>query len=185
MLVCRSWGFTLIELLVTVAVSAILLTVAIPSFREIIMNNRLAAQANEFVTALSVARTEALKRSAQVTVCKSSDGASCGGVNWEDGWIVFTDPNNPWTVDAGEQILRVDGKLSGGNTLRTGGNFADAFAYLPSGRTKGKSGLANDTFRLCDSRGTAKAKAIVVSTTGRVQTKALTDPSVDPPKTCP
>jgi prepilin-type N-terminal cleavage/methylation domain-containing protein len=53
-------GFTLIELLVTLAIAAILLTTAIPSFREIIRNNQLTTQANNLVTALHLARSEAV-----------------------------------------------------------------------------------------------------------------------------
>lgn len=59
-------GFTLIELMVTIAVAAILLAVAVPSFRHLIISNRLTTAANEVVTALTVARSESIKRNANV-----------------------------------------------------------------------------------------------------------------------
>lgn len=59
-------GFTLIELMVTIAVAAILLAVAVPSFRHLIISNRLTTAANDVVTALTVARSEAIKRNADV-----------------------------------------------------------------------------------------------------------------------
>ena len=63
---CR--GFTLLELMVTVAVAAILATVAVPGFRDLIQNNRVTTQTNELVTALNFARTEAVKRGRPVDV---------------------------------------------------------------------------------------------------------------------
>ena len=70
-------GFTLLELMITVAVLAILLSLGVPSFAETIRNNRVAAQTNELVTALSLARSEASKRGMPVSVCAGA--AACGG----------------------------------------------------------------------------------------------------------
>jgi type IV fimbrial biogenesis protein FimT len=69
-------GFTLIELLITIVVLAVLLTLAAPSFRDVIQNNRVTAQANELVSALNLARSEAVKRgrNAQVEVRPAGQG---------------------------------------------------------------------------------------------------------------
>lgn len=85
-----SAGFTLLELIVTMVCAAILLSVGVPSYQSLIRNSRAATNANELTTAFTVARSEAVRRSAAVTVCRSNDGATCGGV-WADGWIVFVD----------------------------------------------------------------------------------------------
>ena len=66
MKMCR--GFTLLELMVTIAVLAILTTIAIPNFRDLVQNNRVTTQANELVSALTFARTEAVKRGRNVEV---------------------------------------------------------------------------------------------------------------------
>ena len=88
----RSRGFTLIELMITLVLAAIILTLAVPGFQDIIRNNRAATQANELVTALGLARSEAVKRGARVSLCPSTDQASCtGGADWSNGWIVFLD----------------------------------------------------------------------------------------------
>jgi len=122
----RTSGFTLIELMVTLAVAAILVTVAIPGFRSLIQNNRAATQANELLTAFTLARSEALKRSSQVSVCSSTDQATCAGdPNWATGWIVFADDDGDGTMDAGETLIRVWDSLKGTPTLTqdTNGNF--------------------------------------------------------------
>lgn len=87
---CRQRGFTLIELMVTVAVLAIVLTVAIPSFANLVNGNRLNAQANLLLAAIEYAKTEAVKTNATVTFCHSANGSSCSAApaaGWQ-GWLV-------------------------------------------------------------------------------------------------
>lgn len=86
----RTRGFTLIELMVTLAVLAIVLGIAVPSFQKQIVNNRSLAFGDEFAQALNYARSEAVKTNRRVSICASSDGATCTG-NWSDGFIVFQD----------------------------------------------------------------------------------------------
>ena len=84
-------GFTLVELLVTVTVAAILLGYGVPGFRDLIRNSRASAAANEIVTALQYARSEAVRRGAAVDVCRSNAaGNACeNGTNWRTGWRVM------------------------------------------------------------------------------------------------
>lgn len=164
----RKNGFTLIELLVTLSVAAILLAVAVPNYITFIQNNRLATQANDLVTMLNYARSEAVKRNQRITVCSSTDSASCAvSTTWDTGLLVFADNNGDGTVDGGEAILQVRQGIEGGNTLRTGLNRV---TYQSNGFSSGFFG----TFRLCDLRGTASARAIVISPQGRVRTSTLT-----------
>lgn len=88
----KNSGVTLIELLIAVAVLAIGAVLAIPSFTELVKNNRLTSASNNLVRALQLARSEAVKRNAPVTVCRSQDQAQCKtGSGWTDGWIVFVE----------------------------------------------------------------------------------------------
>lgn len=102
--------------MVTLAVAAIVVTVAVPSFRAIVQNNRAATQANELVTALNLARSEAVKRGVSVSMCPSSNQDTCSG-GWADGWIVFVDPNNDGVRQSTEVLLRAWGPLRGDATL--------------------------------------------------------------------
>jgi len=74
-------GFTLVELMITLAIAAILLTVGIPSFQNVLQNNRLATQANSLVGALNLARSEAIKRGADISITAASGG-------FQNGWCV-------------------------------------------------------------------------------------------------
>ena len=107
-------GFTLIEVMMAVVVLAILATVALPSLRATVQNNRMTAQANELLTAFQLARSEALKRNAPVSVCPSSDSATCTGDDWEDGWIVFVDGNVAGSTSASvNEVLQIWDGLKG------------------------------------------------------------------------
>lgn len=159
----------MIELLVTLSIAAILLAVAVPNFIVFIQNNRLAGQANDLVTMLNYARSEAVKRNGSVTVCGSTTTNSCSGSSdWTGGLIVFADANGNAAVDGGDTILQVRQALENGNSLNTGGLSAVTY------QSNGFSPAANDVFRLCDSRGTASARAITVSPQGRIATSTGT-----------
>lgn len=87
----RSHGFTLFELMVTVAVAGVILTLGVPSFVDMVRNNRAATNVNELLTAFSIARSESIRRGSNITVCRSSDGAACTAGSWASGWIVIRD----------------------------------------------------------------------------------------------
>ncbi|MDQ3267651.1 MAG: GspH/FimT family pseudopilin [Pseudomonadota bacterium] len=159
-------GLTLIELLVTIAILAILLSIAVPSFITFVQNSRLIGQTNDLVTSLNYARSEAIKRGVRVSVCSRLSDTACSGAtvsNWDAGWLVFVNPNNNAVADSGETVLQVRQPLENGNTLRTAARQRVTY------QSSGFSGNA-DTFRLCDSRGTASGRAIMVSLQGRVST---------------
>ncbi|HEY0684669.1 MAG TPA: GspH/FimT family pseudopilin [Steroidobacter sp.] len=82
-----SSGFTLVEMLVALAIAAILLAIAVPSYSGSQLNSQLRASANELIGSINLARSEAIKRGATVTLCASSDGENCGGT-WNQGWVV-------------------------------------------------------------------------------------------------
>ena len=83
-------GFTLIEAMVAIALMAVLLMIAVPSFNNAALGSQLRASANDLAAAAFMARSEAIKRNAVVTLCMSADGGSCsvsGG--WEQGWAIM------------------------------------------------------------------------------------------------
>lgn len=160
-------GFTLIELMVSVAILSILLTVAVPSYQSLMINNRLATQTNEFVTALTLARSEAIKRGSRATVCRSADQSNCSTAagDWTQGWLVFMDGDNDGTVDTGEPVLQVHSVLPGGLTL--GGNL-NYISYVGTGATQDNDGsFQNGTVMMCHAQ-SGKARSLTVNQAGRL-----------------
>ena len=94
----RMQGFTLIELMVTIAVVALLAAVATPAMVTLMNSNRLSSTAGELTAALQLARAEAVRRSAPVTVCGSADGLTCAnGASWAS-WIIAGQNNQDATI---------------------------------------------------------------------------------------
>ncbi len=155
-------GFTLLELIVTVALAAILLGLAIPSFTGLFERNRLATVANSLVGDLMTARAEAIKRNVTVSICHSNDGSSCGGA-WKDGRIVFLDENGNGSVDSEDEVLQVNEGMPGKITLI---GSADEIIYMPSGMLKDES-----TVDFSIQVGTVTKYCVKVEGTGRPLTK--------------
>jgi type IV fimbrial biogenesis protein FimT len=165
-------GFTLIELIITLAVAAILLGLAAPSFTDMIKDNRLIAQTNEFTASLNLGRSEAIKRALTVTICKSDNQTSCGG-NWQGGWLVFEDVDGQGDLDSGtDTIIRVHAALSNGNTLVSNSSTtSNRITYDASGFAMNY----NSTFTFCDDRGLSSAKGRVISPSGRIRVASASD----------
>jgi type IV fimbrial biogenesis protein FimT len=145
----RRWnrGITLVETMVTVTIMAVLLTLAMPSYRSSIESNQRTTYANQLVEDLNLARSEAIKRNTTVTVCPSTDGSSCtGGRSWSGGWLVFVDKDSSRDVNNGETVLRVHEALklpSGWTAVHNAKNYV---LLNPTGEF---DGVGATGFRIC------------------------------------
>lgn len=162
------FGFTIIEMMVAVLVLAILLGLAVPNMRDMVIRNRVSTQANSIVGALQFARSEAIKRGAPVTVASGS-----GNTNWQtSGWVVGVDLNNDGdindVVNGVSEKLRQEPTIAG-NTNLTG--TAASVLYYPNGSA------ANFTLTLCTTDvSSGNQRQISVSASGRVQTVKSDNP---------
>jgi len=161
----REAGFTLLELMITVGILAIVLSVGVPSYRGIVMDNRLASQANLFATSIKLARSNAVRFQRNATVCSSAnyDAAvpTCSSNNdWSGGWIVWVDKDRDAATDANE-IISVSGPVHSASELKS--TSANRFTY--DGR--GFATTAAGELTLCDNRSGEMGRRIRVNATGR------------------
>jgi type IV fimbrial biogenesis protein FimT len=180
----RPGGYTLVELMLGVAIAATLASVALPSLGAFVQNNRRAAVVNELVATLLFARSEAIKRGEPVIVCGFHDTnrngmldppeQTCGGRSWSEGWFSasWSDHDQDRTVDAGE--LRegtVRYYLNGSRGVKIAtGNFLATPPVKPAGTAVIEPFLSrssNGTITVCDSRGSAAARAVIIPPNGR------------------
>lgn len=162
-MLCRNpaqHGFTIVELMVTLTILSMLVYVAVPSFRDAGLPSQLRAIANGMVAASQVARSEAIKRNTTVQLCVSSDGATCGTGNWQQGWIVI----------AGTTVLHREPAAPGGYRITPAGGSA-ALSFDATGL-----GATPDSFTVCRQtpRVGAQERVVTLTAAGRASVKMTT-----------
>lgn len=185
-------GFTMVEVLVVMTISAILLALAIPSFERLLRTNRVSSATNSMLAALDLARSEAIRRSGVVTVCRSTNAdapnpacssAAAGGYadnDWASGWIVFAKAPanvlNLGTLEANDELIlrQTPFQAMAQQRLIMESTLANNQwrAYGPRGLN---AGGANEITLFIDVRDTAvavrsdMARCLVANITGRPQ----------------
>ena len=138
---CR--GLSLYELIIAVAVVSAL-SVGTASLHGFVARQRIAAHTNQLLGDLHLARSEAIKRNAPVTVCKSRTGLDCTPESsWREGWIVFVDADLNYSVAAAEPVIRVQQAIANA-TVDFRGSSPHHLHYNSMGVSD------NGTFTLCD-----------------------------------
>lgn len=142
----REAGFTLIELMVSIAVLAIIVTIAVPSFRDTINSNRLTGAVNEGAALLQTAKNEAIRRNRAAVVCPvanpdtATGAASCSGTN-PRGLIAY--------IGGGGGVV---GRASvpSNVTMQLSGNVGTAIVFRPDGFARGSTGaMLNAVVQYC------------------------------------
>lgn len=178
-------GYTVIELLTAVSIAATLAALVIPAFDAVVKDNRRASAANELLRVLRYARLEAAKRGQRVIACGVADAdhdgsigpaeRACIGRNWSDGWMtaVWRDADGDATVDPVELEV-LDVRINGARGAVT--VQANGLAAMPPVAPRGTAVLepflhrcSNGTITICDARGSAQARAVILSPNGRAR----------------
>lgn len=162
-------GFTLVELLVTIAVLAIVLALGVPGYAKLVNHARLSSTTNDLISALALARSEAIRRGVRVTVCKSAAPMSEEPVcqtrgTWQTGWIAFVDRNQTGQRDSDDQLLRVWQGTDRASISAS--NFNTYVSYMPDGRSRGPNNLATGSLTICLA---GNQRKIILNSTGRVR----------------
>lgn len=151
-------GFTIVELVLTLALFAVLVTVAVPGFRDYILQNRVKTGAQELFTALLYARSEAIKRNDDVYIYPNGGGSG----DWQDGWVITTDSTKGYGDCQTDQTdcLRMQQPLAG-IAITTG---AASVTYDGTGRA-----AATASFAVCDSDASVQVRRrqVSIDLTGR------------------
>ena len=160
-------GFTLIEALITVVILAILAGWGIPNMQRLVGSNRVTTTTNEMISALNLARIEALKNGRGAGVCASSIGTSCTG-SWASGFLVWADTDESGTLNGSEKVLRVGGGQPGFSASATASTIA--FDYKGRRRSKDDTSI---TLTPSDCKGPIQ-RTFTVDQIGRVDVKRET-----------
>lgn len=137
-------GFTLIEMLVVLAIAAILVMLAAPSFKRLIQSNSMASGVNTFLSDLRYARSESVRLGGGIVMCRSDDpeaatpacntGTGPNANGWVSGWIVFHDLNTNADIDANEPLLRVQAPIKSLDSILEAGGASTKFRFTATGR---------------------------------------------------
>lgn len=147
------FGFSLVELLFTITLSSILLTLAFPVYRHLILELRLFILTERVSLTVHYAQTEAIRRQSTITVCKSKNGKSCMG-SWNDGWIILEN----------KELLRVYPAFSHSDFLVWHGFHSDDYLQLhPDGSSQ------NGSFVICVGLPKKMTWLVKISQTGRIR----------------
>lgn len=153
----RVAGFTLLELLVTVAIAAILVSLAVPSFRTMLLNSQMQARVSALISSANQARLTAIRNGVSATLCPGDGTSVTCGTNWSIGWQV---------VSSGPSVIGAAAFPAGGPSVTTTGGNA-LISFLSNGVVTNW-----DTFLICDTRGHSYATQVNILASGYIQSSS-------------
>lgn len=167
-------GFTLIEMMVVAAILGIIASIAIPSYTDMIAEQRVRSAASELLSDLVLARVEAIKQQRRVVVMRT-------GTTWKEGWRVYVDRDASGSFAAGTDVQIKAANGFGTSTTKVCAMTAD-FATQVVFRGDGSVGNApigaESGLRVSDDKGSgvatqSRSRNIVISPAGRASVEVL------------
>ena len=145
----RKNGFTLFELIVTLAISAILVMIALPHFHQLMAEQELKRIQYSLLSSLKIARSHALTHHSNVVICPTQNFVQCSKQNWNTGFLIFMDRDRNRQIDENEYIIYTEKTALKYGTLDWRGTL-----NIPSVTFNAQQGLpigSNGSFFYCSS----------------------------------
>ena len=175
-------GWSLLELLMALVLLAVLLTLGGTSWTPMRQKYQLQAQAEDLLSTLALARSEAVKLGVRVTACVSSDGLHCQSEgDWTQGWVLFEDTDGNALRSDVEALIQVHAALPAGLRARGNSTVARFVSYGPSSRSLQISGaFQSGTITLCRvSSSSTMGWSLVINPVGTARLEAAALASCD------
>ncbi len=158
-------AFTLIELLLAIAIAAIILGQAVPSFTAMIEKRKASANVQRLLQTLQLSRTVAITENIPVTICPTNDGFNCSS-NWSEGYIAFKDVNNNRSKDKGDEVLfQFQTQDQNSKVSWRAFGVRSSIQWQPTGITNHQNG----SFELCYGDKAELARGLFITKAGRIR----------------
>jgi len=159
----RPAGLTLIEAMIVLAIVALLAGVTIPAWSSASESAHAGAAQAALLESLVGAVDHAALTGSEVVLCPGDASGCRDSIDWSRGWVAWTDLDGDRTLGSGEPLLQAHPALDGAVHLRSTSGRKH-LVFQPNGGNVG----SNVTFTLCDGRGPARARALVLANDGRL-----------------
>ncbi|WP_229448220.1 GspH/FimT family pseudopilin [Massilia sp. CF038] len=101
-------GFSLLELLIALAIGAVLIALALPAIRDLLLRYQLKAAVGDLVSAIDLTRSQAIARADRVLMVP----LDAAGKNWGGGWVVFVDADGDRRPGPDEEVIAAHAPLA-------------------------------------------------------------------------
>lgn len=175
-------GFTLLELMVVMSIAAILLGLALPEFRTMSLKSARSRGSMDLVSALNLARLEAIARNRSVALCPRDAFATAttpvcdlsGSARWAEGWIVY-EAGGSGAIPAASALIAVFDAVGTVTASGEGNSFRVLGATAPLSFQANGRAAASRSFTFCETAGRLRdGRRVEVSISGRVSQQTLT-----------
>lgn len=166
-------GFTFIELIVTIAILAIIVALALPSFHEIMAKQEIQKMTRQLTSSIQLAKSQAAIHHSNVVICPSQNKINCQINSWNSAFIVFLDINRNRQTDTDEKIIYTESTDLKYGDLNWRGTLS-----IPSLTFQAENGLplgSNGSFYYCSTYQQSHHK-IILSNMGHTR--------IENPSTC-
>jgi len=162
-------GWTIIELLMVLAITSLLVGMAVPPFTAMLDNYRASSKLNQIYHLFNYSRQQAVIHGQFVTVCPSRNRRQCIG-DWTAPIIAFIDSNTDEEINGDDRLLRELAFAGGSQGIEFRASSRKQFLqFKASGVSNGIAG----SLMICEKSHSLYKNKLVLSLTGRISLKSI------------